>query len=56
MKPLKFHNRAKVEILPVGLPAGVTGNTNQSNEHYLQHMGVDLNWEDDGYVFDDEVP
>ena len=56
MKPLKFHNRAKVEILPVGLPAGVTGNTNQSNEHYLQHMGVDLDWEDDGYVFDDEVP
>ena len=39
MKPLKFHNRKKVEILPVGLPAGVTGNNAQSNEAYLQHIG-----------------
>ena len=55
MKPLRFHNRKKVEILPVGLPAGVTGDNNQSNEHLLQHMGVDLDWEDDDYVFPDEL-
>ena len=52
MKPLKFHNRDKVELLPVGLPAGVAGN--QGTESYLQKLGIEAAMYDDDYIFDDD--
>ena len=37
MKPLKFHRkRTKVDLLPLGLPAGVAGE--QGNEHYTNNI------------------